>query len=215
MDQTLTLQTLANTIKHICPDSKDLVNKLKELDSVQNKDTIENALCTVNEIDKMVNDAKLPKEISDAAKYILSLIVANQAETECALNTVLNTQMKSKEYKRAFEESQRNYKDIHDKLTNLQKQYKLELEPKKEVTFNLNQITVHSSRLSKEDRQRLLRGDLGYIGQENTRLKIEDVKNKTGAKLNGVTHAYGKTVGQTNEPNNLIIKKGKNTSTAS
>ena len=208
MDQTLTLQTLANTIKHICPDSKDLVNKLKELDSVQNKDTIENALCTINDIDKMVNDAKLPKEISDAAKYILSLIVANQAETECALNTVLNTQMKSKEYKRAFEESQRNYKDIHDKLTNLQKQYKLELEPKKEVTFNLNQITVHSSRLSNKDRQALLRGDIGDYGNSNTRLKVDDIKELTGANLNGVTHVYAKTIGKSSEPNNIVIKKG-------
>ena len=207
MDQTLTLQTLANTIKHICPDSKDLVEKLKKLDSDQNKDTIENALCTINEIDEMVNNAKLPREISDAAKYILSFIVANQTETECALNTISNSQMKYKEYKRAFEESQKNYKDTHEKLTNLQKLYKLKLEPKKEVTFNLNQITVHSSKLSKEDRQALLRGDIGDYGHSTTRLKLEDVKNKTGANLDGVTHVYAKTLGQTGEPKNIVIKK--------
>lgn len=207
MNQTLSLQTLANTIKHICPDSKDIVKKLKQLDSVQNVDVINSAISTIREIDEMVDNAKLPKEISDAAKYILSIIVANQAEIECALNTVSNSQMKSKEYKRAFEESQKNYEDIYEKFTTLQKQYKLKLEPKKEVTFNLNQITVHSSRLSKEDRQVLLRGDIGDIGQSTTRLKLEDVKNKTGANLNGVTYVYAITLGQTDEPKNIVIKK--------
>lgn len=207
MSQTLSLQTLANTIKQICPDSKDIVKKLKELDSEQNKLTIENALSSINEIDVMVDKAKLPKGISDAAKYILSFTVAKETEAECALNTASNKHREAREYKKAYEESQKNYSDVHEKFTKLQKQYNLEVEPKKEVTFNLNQITVHTSRLSKEDRLALLRGDIGDTGRENTRLKLEDVKSKTGANLNGVTHVYAKTLGQTNEPKNIIIKK--------
>lgn len=108
MSQTLSLKTLADTIKHICPDSKDIVKKLKLLDSEQNSDTIKAALSMIGEIDEMVNNAKLPREISEAAKYILSLIIASQSETECALTTAMNFQMKAKEYKRAFEESQKN-----------------------------------------------------------------------------------------------------------
>lgn len=44
-------------------------------------------------------------------------------------------------------------------------------------------------------------------GRENTPLKLENVKSKTGANLNDFTHVYAKTLSQTDEPKNIAIKK--------
>lgn len=211
----LSLETFADSLRSKLPKMDEYVNNIiTQFNDEAYADLIIELTERLDEVDKYVKAMKVPARQRDGAKFFLVKMWCDEAQIACHARSSVISQKTAQEYAEAFAKERKERNEMVTKYNKLVNETeRIKLKPEINMDAVVGQLQISNGILSKTDVNLMSANGPKLMRKlaigDKTRLSVKEVREVTGAELNGTTHVYAQKDGISTKNKLNIVGKSK------